>query len=214
MMASSEMGKGPSCTHVHCWVSDLPKMPVDEEEETAGVGVGRRKDPPPRPKTVCLMGVVVGASAPGSLAANDGGGKRQPVAYHLDDGTGVARVVHFLGDRLRRQDDAGAMERLDAVRSAWSGDRLLAKEGGDCSVLRRSLADMLRETRRMAEESRSEFPVGTCVEARGRLQRFRGEVEVLAFSVRKVQDPAAEVERTTRVERMRREGVYPEHWFR
>jgi hypothetical protein len=106
----------------------------------------------------------------------------RPIGYHVDDGTGVIKVCQFLRNRIQNQNAKGYDKMLP------SSDPFLAELAA----------------------SRCAFPVGTCVEAKGKLQEYRGETEMLAFSVRRVDDPNQEVERMEVVAGLRRDKIYPE----
>jgi hypothetical protein len=79
--------------------------------------------------------------------------------------------------------------------------------------LRDGLTRLVERTENLLASSRCEFGVGTCVEAKGRLQHFRGQPEMLAFSVRKVEDPSEEVRRMLLVAKLKDSGVYPQALF-
>ena len=128
---------------------------------------------------VTVMGVVVNVMAPPVADPT----QRRPVGYCLDDGTGVIRVVHFLRKRIMDQDERGI--------SNLSAD---SASGG--------LSGRARE---LLSRSRGGFPVGTCVQASGRLQRFQDQTELLAFSVREVDDANVEVERMIDIAAQREE---------
>ena len=134
-------------------------------------------------ETFAVMGVVVGVIAPADLEES-----RRPVAYHVDDGTGVIKVCHFVKRQVQE-----ANSRRDLGCEGLASDPLVAR------------------AKRELEAARSAFPIGTCVEAKGRLQEFRGRAELLAFSVRRVAEPGDEVARMETVARLKREEVYPEN---
>ena len=153
--------------NVMLWIGDLRQLRPGPE-----LGV----------ETFAVMGVVVDVIAPADLEES-----RRPVAYHVDDGTGVLKVSHFARRQVQQ-----ANSRRD-LGDAASTDPLVAR------------------AKRELEAARSAFPIGTCVEAKGRLQEFRGRAELLAFSVRRVAEPGDEVARMETVARLKREEVYPEN---
>lgn len=139
-------------------------------------------------KTLCVVGTVVNAIVPWDWKESN-----KPVKYTLDDGTGVLSVVQFVQNRmewLKKNDitkyDASKVEQLGS----------LAKKN----------VDMLKEF------DRGSFPIGTCVEAKGKLQNFRGEVQLLAFSVRKLPSAQAEVDRMILTSSLKKNGVYDDGW--
>ena len=132
--------------------------------------------------TFAVMGVVVGVIAPADLEES-----RRPVAYHVDDGTGVIKVCHFVKRQVQE-----ANSRRDLGCEGLASDPLVAR------------------AKRELEAARSAFPIGTCVEAKGPLQEYRGQVELRAFSVREA-EPGDEVARMETVARLKREEVYPEN---
>ena len=160
---------GRPLRNVMLWIGDLKQLRPGPE-----LGV----------ETFAVMGVVVDVIAPADLEES-----QRPVAYHVDDGTGVLKVSHF----ARRQvQQANSRDLATAEAAAASTDPLVVR------------------ARRELEAARSAYPIGTCVEAKGRLQEFRGRAELLAFSVRRVAEPGEEVARMETVARLKREEVYPE----
>ncbi len=153
---------------VQCWISDLKAFKETEK--------GSYED-----LTFSIVGVVVGMLAPPILEDS-----RRPVSYHLDDGTGVIRVVHFLQKRIQRQNDAGTSAFLMA-------DKHRGPEGDVLGAI-----EMLRR-------SREPLAVGSCLEARGRIQFFRGESELSAYNVREVKEPQLEIDRMILVDRLRQD---------
>ena len=164
--------------NVMLWIGDLKQLRPGPE-----LGV----------ETFSVMGVIVDVIAPADLEES-----RRPVAYHVDDGTGVLKVSHFMRNRLR---ELNAAESADFDRANEHANQQ-AKEQAD-PLARRAALEL--------EAARSAFPIGTCVEAKGRLQEFRGRAELLAFSVRRVDGAADEVARMETVARLKREAVYPEN---
>ena len=152
--------------NVMLWIGDLRQLRPGPE-----LGV----------ETFAVMGVIVDVIAPADLEES-----RRPVAYHVDDGTGVLKVSHFAQSQVQQ---ANSLDLGDAA----STDPLVVR------------------ARRELEVARSALPIGTCVEAKGRLQVFRGQTELLAFSVRRVEEPMEEVVRMETVARLKREEVYPEN---
>ena len=67
--------------NVMLWIGDLKQLRPGPE-----LGV----------ETFSVMGVIVDVIAPADLEES-----RRPVAYHVDDGTGVLKVSHFIRNRLR-----------------------------------------------------------------------------------------------------------------
>lgn len=163
--------KSKPLKNVMLWIGDLKQLKLDDE-----LGV----------ETFNVMGVIVDMKAPADLEES-----RRPVGYHVDDGTGVIKVSHFMRNQVQQvnaelqqqpqQDQAQALNPL-ASRAA-----------------------------RELEMAREAYPIGTCVEAKGRLQEFRGQSELLAYSVRRVEDPNDEVARMEMVARLKQEKVYPEN---
>ncbi len=162
-----------------------------------------------RPIKVCIVGVVVGVAAPADINSDSAEGRR-PVGYHVDDGTGVIKVVHFLQDRIRRQGQSKVKVRLERARKAFADKK---QDGSIPERMRKQLGDMLTDAKERLEESRVEMSVGDCVEVRGRVQRYRDENEVLAFNVRKVEDPNDEVDRVIRMQELSDKGIYAKDWL-
>jgi hypothetical protein len=192
-MAQGGLG-GSGQRVIPCWISDLYKADWRAAVQTQ-----------PQPY-FSIMGVVVAVAAPGDFTSETG--QRRPVGYRVDDGTGVIRVAHFLGSRrVAAQNAANIPDRLvKALAGVSKGD-----EGADDGV--RSLA---QATRRLVEDSRGEFPVGSTVAIVGRLQSgFRGGPrELLAQTVRRVKNPCLEVDRTLWLEEtLRPRESYPHHMF-
>jgi len=159
--------------NVMLWIGDLKQLKPGPE-----LGV----------ETFSVMGVVVDAIAPADLEES-----RRPVGYHLDDGTGVIRVSHFMRNQVQQVNEEHTHGYPAAAHEARENDPLVSRAA------------------RELEAARAAFPIGTCVEAKGRLQEFRGQSELLAFSVRRVEEPGDEVARMEMVARLKREGVYPEN---
>ena len=169
--------KGRPLRNVMLWIGDLKQL---------------RPGPELGADTFSVMGVVVDTIAPGDLEES-----RRPVAYHVDDGTGVLKVSHFMRNQVQQVNAEFSSEaRCDL------GGHLEATPDADPLAMRAA---------RELEAARAPFPIGTCVEAKGRLQEFRGQSELLAFSVRRVDDPGDEVARMETVARLKREAVYPEN---
>ena len=181
----------------HCWISELKKVPsevIEEGQKWSGSSSTREREKNAFPNRVSLMGVVVAVSAPPSQDT------KKPVLYHVDDGTGVIKVAHF----MRRQ---AAAATATARKTEEAGDI-------DARGMRHGEAfeALLEETKRQVSAWGAPRPVGSCVEVKGRPQVFRGETEVLAFSVR-LASPTEELERTARMAKLREEGIYPKDWF-
>lgn len=174
---------------------------VEKEEEedvprfkNVHVWIGELLGIPEHPSGVStfnIMGTVVDCISPGDL---ESGFCSRPVRYKIDDGTGVITAVQFLQNRIRKQNDRKLAESLVA--------------GG--SSAEKCFAEKVRKT---FEASRSSYEIGTIVEAKGKLQHFRGDNELLAFSVREVRDMSCEIERTILMEKIKKDGIYPKTLF-
>ena len=145
-----------------------------------------RSRPEVNVKTFAVMGVIVDVIAPADLE-----GSVRPVGYLVDDGTGVIKVSHF----MQKQALAARAVDFPEIEELLPGTSQNA-------LMRRAVREL--------SQNLSAFPIGTCVEAKGRLQEFRGQNELLAFAVRHVEDPMDEVRRMETVARLKREQVYPE----
>ena len=66
------------------------------------------------------------------------------------------------------------------------------------------ISSLLKKVKNLVVKSRSSFPIGSCVEAKGRIQHFQGRPQLLAFSVRVLQNPNEEMERYLRLEYLKR----------
>ena len=160
----------------HLWASEIRALEVEPEER----------------QNVCLLGVVVHVNAPADLEDS-----RKPISYQVDDGTGVIRVSHFLQKRLVEQGETNLVDRMEHSRAL--SRRLMEAE----PHMEESLKSVAKEVSEMVESSRSEFPIGTCVEVKGRVQKFNEQNEVLAFTVRKVEDANIELDRILTMEKIR-----------
>jgi len=171
-----------------CWISDLMKADWNKIVEARAAPL------------FSIMGVIVAVVGPGDPSSESG--RRRPVGYHLDDGTGVIRVVHFLGSARIGQQDRDNLPATLAQASA--------------NVQEPGLRSLAASTRQLLEDSRCEWPLGATIEAVGRLQAgFRGGPrEFLAQNVRRVRDPSAEVDRCLLLEETHRQrGDYPHQLF-
>ena len=74
------------------------------------------------------------------------------------------------------------------------------------------LASLIKKTAKCLEQSRNSFKIGTCVEAKGRIQYFQETVQLLAFSIREINDPNQEMNRYIRLEQMKKH-VYPKTFY-
>jgi len=175
---------------IPCWISDLMSINWKALEGQ------------PAPSVFSIMGVILAVTGPADPTSE--GGLRRPVGYHVDDGTGVIRVAHFLGSRrIAAQNATNMPTRVTSAVAVIAGS-----DDNDLRALAQS-------TKRLYEDSRCELPVGTTIEVVGRLQRgFRGGPhELLAQSVR-VARPTHEVDRAILLEETHRpRDSYPRHLF-
>ena len=175
MAAANLNDEPPPLKNVHVWITDLQSIP----------------EHPSNISTFNIMGTVVGCISPANLEDSS-----RPIGYKIDDGTGVIKVVQFIQNRIRKQNDRKLMNVLRSSGNASGNEEFVAK------------------TRKMLEVSRSNFNIGTIVEAKGKLQFFRGEAELMAFSVREVQEMNSEIERTILMAKMKEDNLYPMPLFR
>ena len=177
-MAEKEKSAAPQWRNVPIYVSELKRLNAEE-----GVSDVR---------TFSITGVVVKAYEP------QGEGNR-PVGYHVDDGTGVVRVVYFRPKKVKNAAARAAdLEDKVATAAATDVDARLSKAYERFAA---GTADLVRRSTRA-------HPIGACVQAVGRLQSFRGENELLAFTVKRA-TPAQEVEAVLAREERLPKGKHP-----
>ena len=126
----------------------------------------------------------------------------------IDDGTGVITAVQFVQKRILSQNQRQLPETLRHIEHhiPISNDKTTATKE---SI---GLASLLRKTAKCLEQSRNSFKIGTCVEAKGRIQHFQETVQLLAFSIREINDPNQEMIRYIRLEQMKKH-VYPKTFY-
>ena len=76
----------------------------------------------------------------------------------------------------------------------------------------RSMISLVQKTKVTVQKSRNSFEIGTCVEAKGCIQEFQGRPQILAFSIREVQDPNQEMKRYIRLSQLKKD-IYPKDFF-
>ena len=117
----------------------------------------------------------------------------------IDDGTGVITAVHFIKNRIEKQNShnlPGTIKYLENSSSHYNNQV--------ATTDMTQISSLLKKAKDVVMKSRSSFPIGSCVEAKGRIQQFQGRPQLLAFSVRVLQNPNEEMERYLRLEYLKR----------
>ena len=76
----------------------------------------------------------------------------------------------------------------------------------------RPMISLVQKTIVTVQKSRNSFEIGTCVEAKGCIQEFQGRPQILAFSIREVQDPNQEMKRYIRLSQLKKD-IYPKDFY-
>jgi hypothetical protein len=119
----------------------------------------------------------------------------------IDDGTGVITAAHFIKKRIALQNSNGFPATLKSLENSASYNNRLATQATP------QMSSLFTKTKNVVMKSRSSFEIGTCVEAKGCIQHFQGRPQLLAFSVRELENPNQEMKRYIRLEHLKR-NVY------
>jgi len=167
-------------------------------------------------KTVTVVGLVVGVRNDKSESSNqndletiDAHEYNRPIVYDIDDGTGVITAVQFVKKRITHQNLVGFPSTIKHLEERFAN---LKPPKPSENLNKLSMATLTQKTKEAVNRSRHSFQIGTCVESKGRIQTFQGRVQLLAFSVRELNDPNQEMKRYIRLEHLKK-NVYPEYFF-
>ena len=125
----------------------------------------------------------------------------------IDDGTGVITAVHFVRKRITSQNLRCIPSNLECLQSSFTK----SKERGHRIPNSHALSSLIEKTKIVVEKSRNSFKIGTCIEAKGPIQYFQGAPQILAFSIRELNDPNQEMNRYIRLEELKKH-VYPKEF--
>ena len=116
--------------------------------------------------------------------------------------------MQFVQKKIMSQNQRRLPETLEHIRHSLP----VSKDKSAASTESIGLASFVRKTAKYLEKSRNSFRIGTCVEAKGRVQHFQGAVQLVAFSIREIDDPNQEMIRYIRLEQMKKH-VYPKAFY-
>ena len=71
-----------------------------------------------------------------------------------------------------------------------------------------SIYGFIQRTKKAVLQSRSSYAIGSCVEVKGCIQYFQDRPQLLAFSVREIDDPNLEMKQYIRMDNLKK-NVYP-----
>lgn len=209
--------------NVQFWISDLLQIykeskKCNENDSESAV----RRDIPEKIvdvtsliKTVTVVGIVVGVRnekngplTQNNLCSTDIKNPNRPTAYDIDDGTGVVTAVQFALKRITSQNSRFFPQAIEWLESSQEN----STDKSTSSPESLALSSLISKTKKTVEKSRNSFDIGTCIEAKGCVQYFQGELQLLAFSVREITDPNQEMKRYIRLEHLKKQ-VYPKEFY-
>ena len=126
----------------------------------------------------------------------------------IDDGTGVISVVHFMAKRIASQNQ----RQLPDISAQLEKFRRNVKGKANQTGQSLALSSLVVKAQDCLGKSRVSYKVGTCVEAKGCIQHFNGDVQLLAFSVREIDNPNQEMMRYIRLDHLKKK-VYPAEFY-
>ena len=71
-----------------------------------------------------------------------------------------------------------------------------------------SIYGFIQKTKKAVLQTRSSYAIGSCVEVKGCIQYFQDRPQLLAFSVREIDDPNLEMKQYIRMDNLKK-NVYP-----
>ena len=71
-----------------------------------------------------------------------------------------------------------------------------------------SIFGFIQKTKKAVLQTRSSYAIGSCVEVKGCIQSFQDRPQLLAFSVREIDDPNLEMKQYIRMDNLKK-NVYP-----
>ena len=71
-----------------------------------------------------------------------------------------------------------------------------------------SISGLVQKTKKAVLQARNSFPIGSCVEIKGCIQYFQNRPQLLAFSVREIDDPNMEMKQYIRIDNLKKK-LYP-----
>ena len=123
----------------------------------------------------------------------------------IDDGTGVITAVQFIKKRIAHQNTLGIPSALRCIEKSFPVPK--SREAISKSVT--PISSFIQKTKKSVLKSRSSFPLGSCVEAKGCIQYFQDRPQLLAFSIREIDDPNLEMKQYIRIDHLKK-NVYPQ----
>ena len=162
------------------WISDIQKIFKNQEDIELKMS---------KFKTISVLGTIVNVERTGPNLY-EGSNDKRPIVYHLDDGTGVIKIVHFVHDKVAKQ-----RKMFDFNQDQGSGP-MLEKLRNQCLI-------------------EGPLKTGTTVQVKGVPQIdqraseiIHSTIEIKAFAVRTVNDPNDEIERMILVDKLKRSELY------
>ena len=172
------------------WISDIQKIFKNQEDIEFKLS---------KFKTISVLGTIVNVERTGPNLY-EGSNDKRPIVYHLDDGTGVIKIVHFVHDKVAKQrkmfnfdQDQGSGPMLEKLRNQCLIEGPL-KTGTTVQVKGVPQIDQRAWSKQSSVDNTSEIVQST--------------IEIKAFAVRTVNDPNDEIERMMLVDKLRRSELY------
>jgi len=173
------------------WISDIPKIFKNQEDIELKMS---------KFKTISVLGTIVNVERTGPNLY-EGSNDKRPIVYHLDDGTGVIQIVHFVHDKVAKQrkmfnfdQDQGAGPMLEKLRNHCLIEGPL-KTGTTVQVKGVPQIDQRAGSKQSSVlDNTSEI--------------IQSTIEIKAFAVRTVNDPNDEIERMFLVDKLKRSELY------
>jgi len=190
------------------WISDIHKIFKNQNDIDMKMS---------KFKTISALGTIVNVERTGPNLY-EGSNDKRPIVYHLDDGTGVIRIVHFVHDKVAKQRkmfnfDQGSGPMLEKLKRHCLIEGHL-KTGTTVQVKGVPQIDQRRKTRSVFEPehqiqqtntTESEIP-HSLIEIKD--TAIHSSTEIKAFAVRTVNDPNDEIEHMILVDKLKRSELY------
>ena len=118
----------------------------------------------------------------------------------IDDGTGVITAVHFTKKRIAQQNSVYIPRAINCLEKSFP----ITKSREHFASGNVALSGIIQKTKKSVLQSRNSFAIGSCVEVKGCIQNFQDRPQLLAFSIREIDEPNLEMKQYIRIDHLKK----------